>query len=137
MHPFLQGLITYALTLVVFLLVDLVWLTKIAPQFYRKEIGHLMAEKPNGIAAIVFYLLFVVGMVVFVGYPTYESGQWWQALLYGGAFGMFTYATYDLTNLATLKKWPVKLTLIDIAWGTFISGTTSVIVFFLLTLFGV
>jgi len=137
MNEFVKGLIIYGLTLAVFLLVDLVWLLKIAPGFYKKEIGHLMAKKANGVAAIVFYLLFIVGLVIFVGYPTYIAGTWWKALLYGALFGLFTYATYDLTNLATLEKWPLKVTLIDIAWGTFLSGATSVIVFFLATLLGV
>ncbi len=128
---FLDSLIIYGLTLLVFLAVDLIWLVKIAPKFYKKMIGHLMASKPNGPAAIVFYLLFIVGMVVFVGYPTFASGQWWQALLFGAMFGFFTYGTYDLTNLATLKEWPLKVTIIDMIWGTFLSATTSTIVFFL------
>ena len=134
---FWDHLILYGLTLVVFLVVDLVWLIKVAPKFYRSQIGHLMADTPNKPGAIAFYLLFIIGMVIFVGYPTYIGGIWWQALLKGALFGFFTYATYDLTNLATLKKWPLKVTIIDLAWGTFLSGATSIIVFFLATWMGV
>ena len=128
---FIDILIIYVLTLVVFLAVDLIWLVKIAPKFYKKMIGHLMAPKPNGPAAIIFYLLFIVGLVFFVGYPTFISGIWYEALINGALFGFFTYATYDLTNLATLKQWPLKVTIIDLIWGTFLSATTSTIVFFL------
>ena len=130
---FIDALIIYLLTLFVFLAVDMVWLVKVAPKFYQKMIGHLMAKKPNGPAALVFYLLFIVGLVFFVGYPTYLSGLWYEALVNGALFGFFTYATYDLTNLATLKEWPLKVTIIDLIWGTFLSATTSVIVFFLAT----
>ncbi|MFA5235992.1 MAG: DUF2177 family protein [Bacilli bacterium] len=134
---FLKLVIIYALTLAVFLAIDLVWLLKIAPKFYKKHLGHLMADKPNGPAALIFYLLFMVGLVIFAIYPSYDGGAWWQALLYGALFGLFTYATYDLTNMATLKGWPVKVTIIDLIWGTSISAATSLIVFFLATVLGV
>ncbi len=134
---FLDMIILYGLTLVVFLGIDLVWLLKIAPKFYRRHLGHLMADKPNGPAALIFYLLFIVGLVVFAIYPSYDQGIWWQALLYGALFGLFTYATYDLTNMATLKGWPLKVTVIDLIWGTSLSAVTATIVFFLATLFGV
>ena len=127
----LDILLLFLITFVVFLGVDMVWLIKIAPKFYRSQIGHLMADKPNLPAALIFYVVFILGLVFFVGYPTLVSGVWWEAMLKGAGFGLVTYATYDLTNMATLKKWPIKVTIIDLIWGTFLSTSTSVLVFFI------
>jgi uncharacterized membrane protein len=118
------------LTLLVFTLVDLVWLVKVAPKLYRSQIGHLMADKVNYPGAILFYIIFIVGLVYFVIYPS-ESNVL-QAWLNGSIFGLVTYATYDLTNLATLKAWPIKITIIDLAWGSFVTGITSLLVVLLL-----
>ena len=118
-------LTTYGATLVVMLLIDLLWLGVIAKPLYQQGIGHLMAEKPNLVAAAFFYLLYPVGIVIFAIAPDAASASWLKTFTVGALFGFFAYATYDLTNLATLKNWPVSLALIDIAWGSFISGLSA------------
>lgn len=115
----------YLLTIPIFLLIDSIWLGLIAKEFYRNNIGHLMAEDPNKVAAIVFYLFFIIGIIFFAVVPALEGGNWKMALLYGALFGFFTYATYDLTNLATLKNWPVKVVIADIIWGMFLCGIVA------------
>lgn len=120
------------LTFVVFTLVDLFWLVKVAPKLYRKHIGHLMADKVNRVGALLFYIVFIIGLVLFVIDP--HRDHLWLGILYGGAFGLVTYATYDLTNLATLKNWPVTITVIDLVWGTFVTAATSGLVIFILGL---
>ena len=135
---FLKYLILIVLTFVVFLLLDLVWLVKISPRFYKKNLGHLMADKVNYVPAIIFYLIFIVGITLFVIGPAYAGGRGWSyALIYGAIFGLVTYSTYDLTNFATLKKWPLNVTLGDIAWGTFLSTATAISVYYLAVLIGV
>lgn len=127
MLPFIK---LYGIAFVLFLIIDLVWLGLIAKNLYQRQIGHLMAEQVNWIAAIIFYLLFIGGLVFFVILPNYESGNWAKVLLYGALFGLITYATYDLTNLATLKDWPIQITLIDLAWGTFLGASVSTLTYF-------
>lgn len=112
----------YLLTLVPFVLMDGIWLGLVAPKFYRSQIGYLLAERPNWIAAVIFYLLFIAGMVIFVTGP---EGFISQAALRGALFGFFCYATYDLTNLATVRDWPVLVTLVDMVWGTCLGGVTA------------
>lgn len=122
----------YLVAVVFFLIIDLVWLGFIAKGLYAKELGHLMATNVNWIAAIVFYLLFVFGIVFFVIHPAIEKDSFSYALVAGLLFGFMTYATYDLTNLATLKDWPFKIVPIDIAWGSFLSGSVSVLTYYIL-----
>ena len=114
----------YLIALVVFTLIDLVWLLFISRKLYQAKIGHLMAEKPNLAAAAIFYLLFIAAMVFFVINPAVDKQSVLFALGAGAFFGLVTYATYDLTNLATLRDWPVSITVIDLIWGTFITSTT-------------
>ena len=97
-----------------FLLIDAIWLGLVAPKFYKAQIGHLMSEKPNFVAALIFYLIFIVGVVYFVVNPAVEAQSMTKVLVAGALFGVMTYATYDLTNLATLKDWPIKVTIIAI-----------------------
>jgi len=111
------------ITFVAFTLVDLFWLVKVAPKLYRKHIGHLMAEKVNRVGALLFYVIYIVGLVLFVIQP--HQDHLLLGILYGGTFGLVTYATYDLTNLATLKAWSVKITVIDLVWGTLVTAFTS------------
>lgn len=113
---------TYVFTLIPFLVLDAIWLGLVAPSFYKSQIGHLMTDTPNFLAAGIFYLLYVVGMVVFV---TGREGTLKETLLHGAFFGFIAYATYDLTNLATLQGWPVLVTVVDLIWGTFLSTTTA------------
>lgn len=115
----------YLLTLAVFFLVDIVWLGVISKNLYKKYLGHLMTPTVNWTAAIVFYLLFIAGLVFFVINPALAEGSLLYAVLAGGFFGLIAYGTYDLTNLATLKDWPLLITVIDLVWGTFLNAATA------------
>ncbi len=119
----------YFLTLAVFLIVDLAWLGLVARDFYREQLGNLMRANVNWTAAIIFYLIFIGGILFFVVYPALERDSMVYALLVGGLFGFITYATYDLTNLATLQGWPLTMTLVDLAWGTFLGASVSFLSF--------
>ncbi len=115
----------YAIALPIFFAMDMMWLGVVAKKFYARHIGLLLKSNINWPAAILFYLLFLAGLVVFVIGPAIERGGWPRALLYGALFGMITYATYDLTNLATLKDWPLMLTVVDMLWGMGLAATVS------------
>jgi uncharacterized membrane protein len=119
----------YLSTLAVFLVVDLIWLSLVARGFYKKQLGFLMSSSPNWLAAILFYLLFIAGLLVFVVVPGLESGSIKITLLHAALFGLVTYATYDLTNLATVKNWPVLITIVDLGWGTVLSVIVSLFSF--------
>jgi uncharacterized membrane protein len=119
----------YFATLVVFFAIDLVWLGLVARTFYRKYLGYLMAANPNWIAAILFYLLFIVGILVFVVVPGLADNSVKTTLLRAALFGLISYATYDLTNLATVKDWPLTITIVDLLWGTTVSVLVSYISF--------
>lgn len=120
---------TYFIALVVFFLIDIIWLSLVAKKFYAEQIGFLMKDKPNWIAAFLFYALFIFGIVYFVIELAIGKGSWEYALLSGSFFGLISYATYDLTNLATLKKWPLKVTIVDMVWGTVLTGSVSLITY--------
>lgn len=117
----------YCIALPIFFALDMVWLGVAAKSFYAKNIGFLMKSNVNWPAAILFYLLFIAGLVVFVIAPAVDKGSWVRALLFGALFGLITYATYDLTNLATLKDWPFVVTVVDLAWGMVLAGSVSVL----------
>jgi uncharacterized membrane protein len=119
----------YGIAFVFFLVIDLIWLSLIAKNLYQRQIGHLMSDSVNWAAAIIFYLLFIVGLVYFAILPAVNDGEWLRALALGAFFGFITYATYDLTNLATLKDWPIQITLIDLAWGTFLGASISTLTY--------
>jgi uncharacterized membrane protein len=119
----------YLVTTIAFFAIDMVWLGLVARTFYRKYLGFLMAPSPNWLAAIIFYLLFIVGILVFVVLPGLEDNSFKTTLLRAALFGLITYATYDLTNLATVKDWPVLITVVDMAWGTVLSVAVSSISF--------
>lgn len=121
----------YAIALPVFFAIDMVWLGLVAKDFYQKQIGFLMTPNVNWAAAIIFYLLFIVGLVLFVIEPALKFQSWNHAVLYGALFGLITYATYDLTNLATLKNWPLLVTVIDLIWGATLASSISTISFFI------
>lgn len=129
-------LVAYLATLVPFLVIDLVWIGVVALGFYRAQLGGLMLDQPRMGVALLFYALYCVGIVLFAVLPALRAGQWTQALLLGAAFGFFCYATYDLTNLATLRNWPVTMTFVDLAWGTVLTGTVATIAFFITRRFG-
>jgi uncharacterized membrane protein len=118
-------ILLWLLTVPIFFLIDLVWLGVVARDFYRSQIGSLMADPIVWWAAILFYLLSIAGIVFFAVLPAIDAGSWTKALMLGAAFGFFTYMTYDLTNLATLQGWSVTLAVVDIAWGTVLCGTVA------------
>jgi uncharacterized membrane protein len=115
----------YFITLAAFLVIDLVWLGWLARDFYQRYLGDLMSPNINWAAAILFYLLFVAGLIVFVVSPGMQTGSLDRTILLGAFFGLVTYATYELTNLATLKSWPLFLTVVDLAWGVILSSLVS------------
>ncbi len=121
----------FLIALPVFLAIDIVWLTLVAKNFYANQIGYLMAKNPNLIAALIFYLIFIAGLIVFVITPALDNKMWTQALLVGAFFGLVTYATYDLTNLATVKDWPLIITIVDLIWGMVLSAAVSLITYFI------
>jgi uncharacterized membrane protein len=117
----------YAILLGIFLLIDGLWLFVFAKKLYAQNLGYLMAEKPRLLAALAFYLLFVLGLQGFVVNPALAAGNFSAALFSGMLFGLIAYATYDLTNLATIRDWPVLITAVDLIWGSFVSGITSLL----------
>lgn len=127
-------IINYLLTTVVFLVIDMAWLGLIAKNLYQKYLGDFLSDKVNWTAAFIFYLLYVVGISVFAIYPSVNQNSAMNAILMGGLFGFFAYATYDLTNLATLKGWPLPIVFIDIAWGVVLTAMVSLAGFYIVKL---
>lgn len=119
--------VAYLLTLVVFAVIDTAWLASMGDRLYRPLIGSMLADNFRLGPAIAFYGLYAAGMLIFAVLPGLAEGGWKKALLWGGLFGLFAYGTYDLTNLATLKTWSLKLSLIDMTWGVVVSGGSSAI----------
>lgn len=124
-------IVTYFATAFGFLAIDSVWLAVIAPDLYEQSIGHLMAENFRVDGAAAFYVMFIAGILYFAVYPalTADDAKWSVATKKGGLLGALTYATYDLTNFATLKDWPVELVFIDVAWGTFLTAGAATVGF--------
>ena len=120
-----QYIVAYFATAAVFLIIDYVWLTQVVSGFYANRLGDLLLDKPNYGVAAGFYLIFIIGIVIFAVAPAFKSGSVWTALVYGALFGFFAYATYELTNLATLKNWPVSIVAIDIIWGSVLTSIAA------------
>lgn len=112
----------YALSFASLLALDAVWLTKVAPKFYKSNIGHLMADKPNLLAAGLFYVIYIVGLVVFVVQPAVADKSIAFAATRGALFGLVAYSTFDLTSQAVFKDWPIKVTAVDLLWGTVLTA---------------
>ena len=121
----------FLIALPAFFVIDMVWLVLVAKKFYQDHIGFLMKPDINWFAAIIFYLSFIAGLVIFVISPAVEKHSWANAILLGALFGFITYATYDLTNLATLKDWPLLVTVVDLIWGTVLAASISGITYFI------
>lgn len=122
-------LAAYFSALITFLVVDAVWLATMAARLYRPILGDVLAASVDVTPAIVFYLIFPIGLVIFAILPALKSASFPTSLIYGALFGFFTYATYDLTNHATLRNWTWQITLLDIAWGSFLAAATSAVGF--------
>ena len=119
----------YAVAVVAFLIIDLLWLGVVARSFYQAQIGHLMRAEVNWMAALAFYLVFVSGIVVLVVRPALGVQSLGQAIGFGALFGLVTYAAYDLTNLATLEGFPVAVAIVDLAWGGLLCATVSAVTY--------
>ncbi len=126
----------YAIALPVFFAIDMIWLGLVAKDFYAKQIGSLLKPDVNWVAAIIFYLLFIVGLVIFVISPAMASGSWLKAVLLGALFGLICYATYDLTNLAVAKDWPLLVTIVDLIWGAVLASSVSVVTYLIASRIG-
>ena len=118
-------LVAYAAIALVMVALDLLWLGVIAKPLYQQGIGHLMSERPNIAVAVLFYLVYAVGLVVFALALQPAGAPWSRTLAAAALFGFFCYATYDLTNLATLKGWPIGMSLADMAWGVVVSTVSA------------
>ncbi len=119
----------YLSTLGAFFVIDMIWLGLVARGLYRKYLGFLLSPNPNWTAAILFYLLWVAGLLVFAVVPGLQAASSKKALLLGALFGLLTYATYDLTNQATVKDWPLLITVVDMIWGMTLAASVSTISF--------
>ncbi len=126
-------LLTYAVSVPVFFIVDMIWLGIIAKGFYRKALEPLLTPNINWAAAIIFYLLFLVGILVFALLPGMEKRSLGYTVVMAALFGFIAYATYDLTNLATLRDWPLMLSLVDMLWGAFLSTSTAAITYLIMS----
>lgn len=125
----------FAVTFVVFMGIDLIWLGFVAKNIYSKYLGYLMAPQVNWLAALVFYVIFIIGVLYFVIAPSLVDRDFTQLVIRAMLFGFITYATYDLTNLATVRDWPITITIIDLIWGTTLSTSVSVISYLIITNF--
>lgn len=121
--------VAYGMTAVTFFAIDFLWLSRIARSFYFERLGPLLLDKPNMLAAGIFYAVYVIGIVIFAVAPALRENSTTTALMMGALFGFFAYATYDMTNIATLKNWSVAVTVVDIAWGTFLTGISAMLGF--------
>ena len=119
----------YLLTVPVFFVIDILWLGVIARGFYRRTLGFILSPEVNWPAAVIFYLVYIAGIIFFGVRPAVSNNSLSEAFLLGALFGFFTYATYDLTNLATIKDWPIKMVVVDILWGTCLCALVASISF--------
>ena len=123
----LKYLGVYLAVFLAMLVIDMIWLRVIAVSWYEAGMGPLLAPSPNLVAAALYYLLFPVGLLIFAVLPADADASVLKAATMGALFGFFAYATYDLTNLAVIKDWPLGLTVIDMAWGTLVSGISAAV----------
>lgn len=117
--------LAFVTVLVIFSVIDTLWLSNMGERVYRPLIGEVLAEKFRLVPAIAFYALYALGLTIFAVLPGLKTGDWRTALMWGALFGLFAYGTYDLTNYATLKTWGLKITLMDMTWGVIVSGVSS------------
>jgi len=123
-------LVAYAAALIVFGALDAIWLTTMASRLYRPALGEILLDNLRIAPAVAFYFLYPIGLVVFAAMPAVRSGSAGVALTYGALFGLLAYATYDLTNYATLRNWTLQITIVDLMYGTVVAGLTSVAAYY-------
>lgn len=119
--------LSYLVALVVLAIVDGIWLGVVSREFYKARLSHMLLDQPIWSVAILFYLIHAAGIAVFAVPPAVSAGTWTSALLYGGLFGFCVYAAYDITNLATLRGWPMAVSAVDLAWGTVATAFTTLV----------
>jgi uncharacterized membrane protein len=127
----LKNFYLYLATIPVFFIIDMLWLGLVAKDFYRKQLGYLMRAETNWLAALVFYLIFIAGLLLFGVLPAIEKGTLTHALIYGGLFGFFCYATFDLTSYALIRDFPLKVVVVDMLWGTALSAAVAAASYFI------
>lgn len=123
--PFGKIAVLYVVSLLVFLGIDFVWLTTMGERFYRKQLGALMSDSPNLGIALLFYLVYVVGVLVLVVMPALDAGSIGKAIIGGALLGLVAYGTYDITNLSTIAGWPAVVAAVDLVWGTTLTAAVS------------
>lgn len=121
----------YLLTIPIFFVIDLIWLGVVAKSFYQKNLKYILSPNVNWTAAIIFYLIYIVGILIFAVVPAATKDSLRYAVMWGALFGFFTYATYDLTNLALIKDWPLKIVVVDILWGVVLCSTVAVLSYYI------
>ena len=123
--------LTYLIATVLFFAIDMAWLGFFAKGFYRDKLGFILSDKPNWAAAIIFYLIYIGGILFFAVLPSLREHSWAIAAVNGALLGMLCYATYDLTNMATIAKWPLIVVIVDIIWGIVLTGTVATLTYFI------
>ena len=121
--------IAYGFALLIFVVLDAIWLGNMANAIYKPVLGDILTDHLRIAPVIAFYLMYPLGVVIFAIAPALKAGSFTPALIYGALFGLFTYATYDLTNFATLRNWTMQITVIDVLWGAFATATTATLAY--------
>jgi uncharacterized membrane protein len=125
----MKTVILYAITTVIFFAIDMVWLGLIARNFYKQKLGFLLSANVNWISALIFYFIYIAGILYFAVIPSLKDSSWHTALLNGAFLGLVCYATYDLTNMATIDRWPLEVVIIDIIWGIVLTGSVATLTY--------
>jgi uncharacterized membrane protein len=124
-----RAIIAYVATAISFAAMDFVWLSRMGPTLYKSALGDMILDMPRIPIAVLFYLIYIFGLVWFVVLPALSAGRWRKALINGALFGFVAYATYDLTNQATMKVWSTQVTLLDLGWGAFASAVACTVAY--------
>jgi uncharacterized membrane protein len=131
----MKNLFVYGIATVIFFAIDMLWLGVVAKNLYRQKLGFILSEQVNWPAAFTFYFIYIAGILFFAVIPALKEVSWQTALLNGALFGLMCYATYDLTNMATIKNWPLSIVVIDMVWGLVLTGSVSLLTYFFTTKF--
>ena len=123
----MQTLLVYGITTLIFFAIDMLWIGLIARSFYREKLGFILSTEVNWPAAIVFYLLYIGGILYFAVLPALREHHWQTAVMQGAVLGLLCYATYDLTNMATIKNWPLVVVIVDMLWGVVLTGSVALV----------
>lgn len=126
----MKNLLLYGITTIIFFAIDMVWLGVVARNLYKQKLGFIVSPEVNWAAAIIFYLIYIGGILFFAVLPASKEMSWQTALLNGALLGGMCYATYDLTNMATIAKWPLEIVVIDIVWGMVLTGSVAILSYF-------